>query len=127
MTSVSSEKRKVDESSPGDSILSIVLRYLLLIVLDAFALVFVYALVFGGEFGLATAIAIATIGANIIAFVPRMGPLRWMLPGLFLAVIFVIYPIYYTVATAFTNFGDGNLLTQQQLVNLVTNRQVCTR
>ncbi|MEM9952550.1 MAG: ABC transporter permease subunit [Chloroflexota bacterium] len=123
MTSVSAEKRKVDESSEqGDSVLSIIIRYVLLIILDTFALIFVYSLVFNGEIGLATAIGIATIGANIIAFVPSMGPLRWMLPGLFLAIIFVIYPIYFTVATAFTNYGDGNLLNEQQLANLLDDR-----
>ncbi|MGJ3238225.1 MAG: ABC transporter permease subunit [Anaerolineae bacterium] len=76
-----------------------------------------------GNIGLGVIIGIATVGANIIAFVPRMGPLRWMLPGLVLATIFVIYPIYYTVYTAFTNYGDGNLLTEAQAVDLITNRQ----
>lgn len=123
MTSVSSDKRKAESSHGGDSLISIILRYILLMVLDAFALILVYSLAFTGNIGLGVAIGIATAGANIIAFVPRMGPIRWMLPGLFLATIFVIYPIYYTVATAFTNFGDGNLLTQVQAVDLITNRQ----
>lgn len=124
MTAISSDKRKVESSlDRGDSLLSIVLRYILLIVLDAFALIFVYTLVFTGNVGLGFVIGIATVGANIIAFVPRMGPIRWMLPGLFLATIFVIYPIYYTVATAFTNYGDGHLFAQVQAVSLITDRQ----
>ncbi|MGB7341012.1 MAG: hypothetical protein WBC91_19105, partial [Phototrophicaceae bacterium] len=123
MTSVSSEKRKVESPSDGDSVLSTVLRYLLLIVLDAFALILVYSLVFSGNGGLGFVIGIAAVGANIIAFAPNAGPLRWMLPGLVLATCLVIYPIYYTVYTAFTNYGDGNLLTQAQAVDLILDRQ----
>ncbi|MCU0474872.1 MAG: ABC transporter permease subunit [Anaerolineae bacterium] len=49
---------------------------------------------------------IIVLGTNIITFVPGLAPLRWMLPGLALVVLLVLYPISYTLQTAFTNMGN---------------------
>src|SRR5690606_35976269 len=113
MTNTTSEKRKVESSLGGDSTLSLVLRYTFLFFIDAFALIVVYTLLATGNMGLGVTLAIATIGANIITFIPALTPLRWMLPGLILVTCFVIFPIFYTVYTAFTNYDSaGHLLTK---------------
>jgi arabinogalactan oligomer / maltooligosaccharide transport system permease protein len=43
-------------------------------------------------------------------------PLRWMIVGLTLMTLFAIYPIFFTIYIAFTNFGDGHLLTKTQAI-----------
>jgi ABC-type sugar transport system permease subunit len=45
-----------------------------------------------------------------------MYPLRWMAIGLSLMALLSVYPILYTVWIAFTNYGDGHLLTKQQSI-----------
>ena len=43
-----------------------------------------------------------------------MYPLRWMAIGLSLLLLISVYPIFYTVYLAFTNYSDGYLLTKQK-------------
>jgi arabinogalactan oligomer/maltooligosaccharide transport system permease protein len=68
----------------------------------------------------------AWIGVVILAFVAmcvlviygtgRSVPLKYLLPGLVLLVGLQIWPIAYTVATSFTNYGDGHLESKQQSI-----------
>jgi arabinogalactan oligomer/maltooligosaccharide transport system permease protein len=46
----------------------------------------------------------------------RSVPLKYLLPGLVLLVGLQIWPIAYTVATSFTNYGDGHLESKQQSI-----------
>jgi ABC-type sugar transport system permease subunit len=99
-----------------------ILKYIGLMVLDAFALILVYAFFYDGAGGLALTIAIITIMANVFVLVPSLYPLKWMTPGLMLATLLVIYPIILTVQTAFTNYGDGNLLVKDRVIDLIRER-----
>lgn len=44
----------------------------------------------------------------------RAVPMKYLLPGLLLLVALQIWPIVYTVATAFTNYGQGHTLTKDE-------------
>ncbi len=83
-----------------------IVRYLGLAALNAFGLVLLYTLLYQENVGLAVVVAIIVLGTNIITFVTPLAPLRWMLPGLALVVLLVLYPISYTLQTAFTNMGN---------------------
>ena len=85
-----------------------------LAILDAFGLLLIYTFWNAEQGGLALVIAVITIGTNVIVFVPQLYPLRWMTPGLIMMFLLVIYPIIFTVSTAFTNYSDGHLYTKQQ-------------
>jgi ABC-type sugar transport system permease subunit len=41
---------------------------------------------------------------------------RWLIAGLAMAVLFTVYPIFYTVYLSFTNMSGGHLLTKSQVV-----------
>ncbi len=123
MTAATVEQRKAG-SPQGASVLSLVLRYIALIVVDAFALILVYTFFYTGNLAFAAVIAIITIGANIITLTPRLYPYQWMNPGLILVSLLVVYPIFYTVYTAFTNFGDAHRESKQEvIIRYTTNRQ----
>ncbi|MCA9913135.1 MAG: hypothetical protein KC496_07290, partial [Anaerolineae bacterium] len=123
MTAANVEQRKVG-SPQGDSILSTVLKYIALIVVDAFALVLLYTFLYAGNLAFAAVIGIVTAGANIIVLSPPLYPFRWMSPGLILVSLLVVYPIFYTVYTAFTNFGDSHRESKQEVViRYTTGRQ----
>jgi len=55
---------------------------------------------------------------------PRAYPLRFLLPGLFFMALMVVYPIGYTVAVSFTNFGTGHILTLEQAMSQYTSRYI---
>ncbi|RMG70630.1 MAG: ABC transporter permease subunit [Chloroflexi bacterium] len=125
MSTITTEKAR----SPGGSlafsntsVFSLILRLVLLMVLNAFGLVISYSLFYDGNIGLGLVFAIITIGADIIILVPGLAPLRWMTPGLMLVTLLVIYPLIYTVLTAFTNYGDGHLFTKDSAIDLIRDR-----
>lgn len=98
------------------SMVGVLLRYGALIVVDAFALLLIYLLAADGVWELAIFIAIVTLFVNVVNLREDLFPIRWMSPALALMALFVIYPIIYTVYVAFTNYGDGHLLTKQQAI-----------
>ena len=74
----------------------------------------------------------AWIGVVIVAFLAmsvlvtygtrRSVPMKYLLPGLVLLVGLQIWPIAYTVATSFTNYGDGHAISKQEsIVSIIAN------
>ena len=103
-------------STQPNSIAGWIVRLAALAIIDAFAIWLIYMMLGDGVWQLATVLAIVTIGINVIFLVPNLYPLRWVSPGLALMVIFVAYPILFTIYISFTNYGDGHLLTKQQTI-----------
>jgi arabinogalactan oligomer / maltooligosaccharide transport system permease protein len=121
MTFMPTNEWKV-ESPRGDSILLTILKYIGLFLFNAFALILIYTVMYTGNAVFAVLIGIAALVANVAILVPGLYPIRWMVPGLVLLIIFVVYPIVLTVMTAFTNRGSGNDLTKQEVINLYNTR-----
>lgn len=48
---------------------------------------------------------------------------RWLSVGIVMAVLFTIYPIFYTVYLSFTNMSGGHLLTKAQAVERLRSEQ----
>ena len=66
-----------------------------------------------------TGVTISVAVTAILAYVymsPKRIAARFLVPGTILLLAFQIYPIGYTISTAFTNYGDGHRLTQSQAV-----------
>ncbi|MFN3979577.1 MAG: maltose ABC transporter permease MalF [Caldilinea sp.] len=102
---------------------SLILRLVVLALIDAGAIWLVYNLFRDGAFALAIVIAVVTVLINLIFLRAELYPLQWVAPSLALLGIFVIYPIFSTIYTAFTNYGDGHLLTKQVAIQQL-ERQV---
>lgn len=121
MKAKTSDVRKATESPTGGSALSTIFKYIFFALFDAFFLILFYGLIYNDTLSFAIVMAIAVIALNIIAFVPNLYPIRWMMPGLFLVTLFLIYPVGFTISTAFTNLGDGHLLSKEQSISLIVN------
>ncbi len=104
----------------GSDVLRLFVTYLALAVVDAFALYLIYVFAADGVIELAVAVGVVTVGVNIINLRQGLYALRWIAPALSLMVLMVVYPIVYTVYVSFTNFGDGNLLTKQQVIRILS-------
>lgn len=95
------------------------LRLVALAVVDAFAVLLLYLFIQDGLWPLAAIITITTVIINVINLLPRLYPLRWMSPAFAIILLMVVYPIVFTVYTAFTNYSDGHLLTKVQSVRRI--------
>lgn len=105
------------------NIFTIGLKLVALMLFDAFLLILSYAFLYDGNIGLAVVFLLIVILINAVIFVPQLSAVRWMAPGLALIIFLVLYPIFYTVTTAFTNYGDGHLFTKEQSIRLIDDRQ----
>ena len=67
-------------------------------------------------------VAFVVMAALAVYSTRRAVALKYLLPGMLLLVGFQVWPIVYTAATAFTNYGDGHLLTKQEATaNIIAN------
>ena len=112
-----SEKRtkKVQKSA---TLWQVSLRLFLLLALDGFVIWFTLGAFAEGYAQLGIVVALIGGASNYIILSRDLYPLRWMLVGLIFMAMFAIWPIILTVFVAFTNYGDGHLLTKPQSIEL---------
>jgi len=106
-------------ASLAESLPKIALRLLILAIVDAFAVFLIYLFVYDGLWPLAVLVTLTTLIINVINLWERFYPLRWMTPALAIIMLFVLYPIVFTVYTAFTNYSDGHLLSKVQSIRRI--------
>ena len=90
----------------------------------------------GGLLALATKLALQgfwpwVIGITFIAmcilvvYGPRRGvPAKYLFPGLLFMLLLQIFPIVLTVATSFTNYGDGHSVSKQESIDTLIAQSV---
>ena len=54
----------------------------------------------------------------------RAVPLKYLMPGLLFLLALQVWPIVYTVGTAFTNFGDGHRISKQESIDSIIANSV---
>ena len=107
--------------SPAAPILPRLVRFGLLVVLDAAAIWFIGRLFNLGYYPLAGGLTLILLFVNYVLLRQEAYPLRWMIIGLVLMAMFVIYPIIFTVWVAFTNYGECHLITKEQAIDQILN------
>ncbi|GAB2921662.1 ABC transporter permease subunit [Nonomuraea sp. N2-4H] len=55
-----------------------------------------------------TLLCAATAGISYLYLTRRFIPAKYLIPGTVFLIAFQVFPVLYTVTTAFTNFGDGH-------------------
>ncbi|MGM0419853.1 MAG: maltose ABC transporter permease MalF [Bacillota bacterium] len=71
---------------------------------------------------LAGIIVLIMVIINFVYLSDKVYPLRYIIPGTFFMVFLVVYPIFYTVYISFTNYGTGNMLSQEQVIEQIEGR-----
>lgn len=99
------------------------IRLILILAFDAGAIWFIQNALALGFTPLAVVIGIITIMLTIIFLIPKAYPLRWMAIGLGFMILLTIYPMLFTIYIAFTNYGDGHLLTKEQAIPIIEKQQ----
>jgi arabinogalactan oligomer / maltooligosaccharide transport system permease protein len=64
-------------------------------------------------------VLLATVAIDVVYLSKRTLPLKFLIPGTIALLIFQIYPVLYTAYIGFTNYGTGNVLTEEQAVGRI--------
>lgn len=115
-STITQEKPRRSDSSIKPAIPRF-LRLMIIVLVDAFVIWFLTRLIPLGYYPLSVVIGIIAIFFNVIMLRREAYPFRWMVVGLVLMALFTIYPIAFTVWVAFTNYGEGHLITKQQALD----------
>lgn len=99
--------------------LSLIVRIAIAVVFDLGAGWLMLGFIRNGALPLAVVLGVVALVVTFVLLYPPYYPVRWMLIGIVLLILFVIYPIIFTVYIAFTNFGDGHLLTKEQAIEQI--------
>ncbi|HSO14108.1 MAG TPA: ABC transporter permease subunit [Anaerolineales bacterium] len=111
--------RRKKSGMAEESHLSKLTRIILLVLFDAGVIWFVQNALTKGFDQLVVVIGIIAVMFNLIYLLPQAYPFRWMAFGLGFLILFTVYPMVFTIYVAFTNYGDGHLLTKEQAIPLI--------
>jgi ABC-type sugar transport system permease subunit len=114
-----SQNTQKTRASSSIMVLPRLVRWAILIAIDAATIWFLNQLVSLGYYPLAAAILIIIIFVNFVLLRREAYPIRWMVVGLVLMALFTIYPILFTVWVSSTNYGEGHLITQEQAIDQI--------
>ncbi|NLM39840.1 MAG: maltose ABC transporter permease MalF [Firmicutes bacterium] len=76
------------------------------------------------SYGLLALLLLGALALNALFIFPGGYPYRYLAPAAVFMILLVIYPIVYTVYVALTNYGTGNILTKEQVIQQFENRYV---
>lgn len=81
------------------------------------ALWLVTSLMGQGMLPLASAVSAVVVFLTLTYVRRHFTPMRWLAVGIALAMLFTLYPLFYTVYLSMTNMGSGHLMAKQQAIN----------
>ena len=119
MSQAMSGKPKKRSGMTEESSFSKMIRIILLVAFDVGVVWFLQNALARGYNQLAIVVGVIAVMFNLIFLLPQAYPFRWMAFGLGFLLLFTVYPIIFTIYVAFTNYGDGHLLTKEQAIPLI--------
>jgi len=123
MTSTAPQDTRAKSESSKSPVLPRIIRLAILVAVDVAVFWFLTKLAALGYYPLAAVVLIITIFVNVVFLRKEAYPIRWMVVGLVLMGLFTIYPIIFTIWVAFTNYGEGHLITKEQALDQLSNEK----
>lgn len=101
-----------------------IVKLVLLALLNAFVLWAIGQLVAQEKvlFALLTIAALAAL--NLIYFLPRAVPAKFIVPGSVFLIAYLLIPIVFTVTTAFQIYSTGHVITQDEAISSIQNQSL---
>jgi arabinogalactan oligomer / maltooligosaccharide transport system permease protein len=106
------------------TVTQLVLKFLLLGTVAAVALYGAFPLIENRHWAGLGLLVAATALLFYIYVSPRNIPAKYLVPGTLFLLVFQVFPVLYTVATAFTNFGDGHRGSKEDAVRAIESASV---
>ncbi|MFW5873356.1 MAG: maltose ABC transporter permease MalF [Bacillota bacterium] len=98
------------------------LKLIFLAIFNALALWSLIVGIFTESWILAGLTVLVMVIINYVYLSDKVYPLRYIIPGTFFMVLLVVYPIFYTIYISTTNYGTGNMLDKEQVINQLEGR-----
>src|SRR5690606_1334740 len=95
------------------------LTFLIILIVDIALGFFAFKLFSFGYTPLGICFVIIILMISVAFLVPKAYMFKWMAVGLSAWLLFSIFPIIYTIYNAFTNYGDGHLISQAQAIDQI--------
>ncbi len=95
------------------------LTILIVLIADIALGIFAFKLFSLGYIPIGICFVLIIIMISVAFLVPKAYMFKWMAVGLAAWLLFSIFPIIYTIYNAFTNYGDGHLITQSQAIQQI--------
>src|SRR5690606_40088152 len=92
------------------------LTFLIILIVDIALGFFAFKLFSFGYTPLGIYFVIIILMISVAFLVPKAYMFKWMAVGLSAWLLFSIFPIIYTIYIAFTNYGDGHLISKAQAI-----------
>ncbi|HXL03023.1 MAG TPA: DUF4896 domain-containing protein, partial [Candidatus Atribacteria bacterium] len=90
--------------------------WFLLVIFNALFIGVGIYLIHNSYYELGAILFIASFLIDLFILNPRAYPYRYTIPALIFLLLLVVYPICFTIKTAFTNYGTGHIFTRQEAV-----------
>jgi ABC-type sugar transport system permease subunit len=88
-------------------VLGLIFKIIVLAAVVGFLTYTGWQLLSDGSYAFAAAFFICALMITLVFIRQTTIPLRWIAPGLIFLILFQLYPIFFTVTTAFTNYSTG--------------------
>jgi arabinogalactan oligomer / maltooligosaccharide transport system permease protein len=115
---------RLAERLGAGSVVGLLLKLLFLGIVNGLTLYAVLTLVPLREWTALIVVVVATIAIDVVYLSKRQLPLKFLLPGTIALLIFQVYPVLYTAYIGFTNYGTGNVLSEEQAIDLIVLNSV---
>ncbi len=111
----------------GDTLMGVFVKLVLLGAVNGLGVLMIVRIVGldGPWWGVAT-VAVTTLLLDGIYLGKRKLPLKYLIPGTIFLLIFQVFPFVYTFYIAFTNYGLGQILTQDQAIERIERVSIRT-
>ena len=99
----------------------LVIKYVLLALANALGVWAFAGLLSNGNWVAAVAAVIGTIAIDVAYLTPgrRFIPMKFLVPGTIMLIVFQLFPITYNVGIAFTNWSTGHNLTKEEAISAI--------
>ncbi|GEO96160.1 ABC transporter permease subunit [Kocuria turfanensis] len=99
-----------------------VVKLVLMALINAIGLFGILAAWAAGSWGILVFLVAALLAADLVYFLParKLLPAKYLFPGLVFLLVFQVFVLVYTAATAFTNYGDGHNATKDAAITQLT-------
>ena len=106
----------MNSQAPRLSPLAYLLNLALIGLVAAGGLWFVTQLFLDGNYPMGVMVSAIIVFLCLVYLRRRFTPMRWLAVGIALAMLFTLYPIFYTIYISFTNMGDGHIISKLQAI-----------
>jgi maltose/maltodextrin transport system permease protein len=100
----------------GDHVIKKLLSFFFIGLLNVFFFWIAFFLFNNAYYVLGALFLVLVFLIDFFIFNPKGYPYRYVAPALVLLTVLVIYPIYFTVKTAFTNYGTGHYMSKEEAI-----------